>query len=93
MTTTNAIKPAPRVARVTSVFLKGGKRQEGDPVCWAEIEQERNGTYYVNPIKFQCEGTFSLNRAFDRFEIMQVGDAPSEIRTSLNRRWAQRGKR
>ena len=93
MTTTSAIRPAPRIARVTSVLLKGGKRQEGDPVCWAEIEQERNGTYYVNPIKFQCEGTFSLNQAFDRFEIIQVEDAPSEIRAFLNRRWAQRRKR
>lgn len=78
------------VARVTSALLKGGIRHEGDPLCWAEVEQVRNGTYYINPIKFESEGTFSLNAAFDRFEIMPVEQAPREIQIFLNRRWGQR---
>lgn len=78
------------VARVTSVLLKGGKRLNGDPLCWAEVESERNGTHYVNPIKFETDGTFSLNAAFDRFEIMPVENAPTEIQAFLSRRWGNR---
>lgn len=78
------------VARVTSSLLAGGTRMEGDPLCWAEVEQERCGTYHVNPIQFETKGTFSLNAAFDRFEIMPDAEAPPEIRTFLNRR---RGRR
>lgn len=81
------------VARVTSVLLKGGIRQEGEPLCWAEVEQVRNGTYHVNPIRFKCDGTFSLNAAFDRFEIFPLEETPAEIQTFLNRRWGQRGSR
>lgn len=82
----------PTVARVTSVLLKGGKRLEGDPVCWAEVEEERNGTFYVNTIKFKSEGTFSLNAAYDKFEIIPVEDAPQDIQKFLNRRWGQQSR-
>lgn len=75
------------VARVTSVLLKGGKRLDGDPLCWAEIKGERNGTHYVNPIKFETDGTFTHNAAFDKFEIMPVENAPADIKAFLNRRW------
>ena len=78
------------VARITSVLLKGGKRLNGNPLCWAEIEFSRNGTHYVNPIKFETEGTFSLNTAFDQFEIMPVENAPTDIQAFLNRRWGNR---
>lgn len=78
------------VARVTSVLLRGGRRHEGDPVCWAEIEGEQNGTHYAKPIKFKAEGTFSLNPTFDQYEIMPVSQAPAEIQTFLRRRWANR---
>jgi len=75
------------VARITSVLLKGGKRLDGDPLCWAEVESERKGTHYVKPIKFETDGTFSLNAAFDQFEIMPVESAPADIKAFLNRRW------
>lgn len=79
-----------QVARVESVLLKGGTRQEGNPVCWAEVEKVLNGTYYVNPIQFETDGTLSLNAAFDRFEVMPVDQAPAEIRSFLNRRYGNR---
>jgi len=90
MSTLQSGARARSVARVTSVLLKGGKRLDGDPVCWAEIEGERNDTHYVNPIRFETDGTFSLNAAFDQFEIMPVENAPADIQAFLNRRWGNR---
>lgn len=86
-------QPARTVARVTSVLLRGGERLEGDPLCWAEVEKERKGTFHVNPIRFRCDGTFSLNAAFDRFDILPVDEAPKEIQTFLNRRRGQQRRR
>lgn len=90
MSTLQSGAQARRVARVTSVLLKGGERLDGDPVCWVEVEDERNGTHYANPIKFKTDGTFSLNAAFDQFEIMPVEEAPEEIQAFLNRRRSSR---
>ena len=92
MTASISTRQERTVARITSVLVKEGKRLEGNPVCWAEVYDHTNGTYYVNPIRFKCDGTFSLNKAFDEFEIIPVKDAPRDIQIFLNRRWGQRSR-
>jgi hypothetical protein len=77
------------VARVTSALLARGERRNGDPLLWAEITSDRNGTHYGLPIGCRVEGMFSLNAAFDDFEIIPIDRAPASIRRAVQRRREQ----